>query len=129
MASNSQTIEDVTHDIGFLKSNVTNRGRPQKYDRELLIEDVKRQPLKECCNYKVLSQVLGIPKTTLIQMVEKERVLKQHSSTVKPTLDEAKKVCRMLYCQDKVYPVADHQGKYCFKNMYNRVDINKNGSI
>ena len=44
MTSNNHTIEDVTHDIGFLKSNITNRGR---YDRELLKEDVKRLQLKE----------------------------------------------------------------------------------
>ena len=111
MASNNHTIEDVSHDIGFLKSNVTNRGRLLKYDRELLKQDVKRLPLKERCNYKVLSQALGVPKTTLIWMVAKEGVLKRHSSTVKPTLDETKKVSRLLYCLDEVYPVADHQGK------------------
>ena len=44
---------------------------------------------------------------------------------MKPILSEENKVTRVLYCIDEVFPVPDHLGKYYYKNLFDRVDIDE----
>ena len=53
-------------------------------------------------------------------------MIRRHSSALIPALDEQKKVSRLLYCIEQVYPVPDAAtGKYYYKTLYDRVDVDE----
>ena len=53
-------------------------------------------------------------------------MIRRHSSALIPALDEQKKVSRLLYCIEQVYPVPDvATGKYYYKTLYDRVDVDE----
>ena len=91
MQAQGSTIDDVMPDIGFLQNEVANSGGHKKYNRKELKEALKCLPLKQRQNYRVLALSLGVPKTTLMQIVHKEWVMWRHSSSLKPALDEEKR--------------------------------------
>ena len=126
MADDNITLEELGHDISKIANNVENRGRTPKYDRKQIQQTLRNIPLKERRNYRTLSVSLGIPTTTLHRIVTKEGVIRRHSLALKPTLDEQKKVSRILYCIEQVCPVPDvATGKYYYKTLYDRVDVDE----
>ena len=126
MADDNITLEELGHDISKIANKVENRGRTPKYDRKQIQQALQNIPLKARRNYRTLSVSLGIPTTTLHQIVTKENVIRRHSSALIPALDEQKKVSRLLYCIEQVYPVPDAAtGKYYYKTLYGRVDVDE----
>ena len=73
----------------------------------------------------MLSAALGVPKTTLLWMVHDEKIMKRHLSTVKPVVNEDNKVSRLPYCLEEVFPVANNEGNYFYKNLFDCININE----
>ena len=125
MESGNHTIDEVMQDVGFIKSMKENCGRRLKYDRKALKENLVLIPLKQRWNYRVLSAALGVPKTTLVRMVHDEKIMKRHLSTVKPVVNEDNKVSHLLHCLEEVFTVANNEGNYFYKNLFDCININE----
>ena len=121
----NKTIEEAAQDHEFFQTKKGNRGRKETYDRKLLRGIVRGIPKKSRRNFRTLAVATGVPRSTLHRMMHKERVFKRHSSPLKPILSEENKVTRVLYCIDEVFPVPDYLGKYYYKNLFDRVDIDE----
>jgi len=72
-----------------------------------------------------LSAAIGIPLSMLQGMIRVEKILMWKGSSVKPVLTEDNKVARFLYCLEVIHPVPKANGRYYYKDMMNRVDVDE----
>ena len=63
--------------------------------------------------------MLEVPRGTIHRVICKEDVLRQHSSTVKPTLTDENKLARLEFC------LNERGQNDLFKDMFDRVHIDE----
>ena len=90
--------------------------------RKIKVSDVVRRvkavPFWYRQTYRSLAAQVGIPTTTIFQLL-KSGILKRSISAVKPALTDANKVQRVAYCESFIEPDG------CFGDMLDRVDIDE----
>lgn len=118
-------ITGVVHNPQLFASKKHLRGRRQQYDRNALREQVRSIPFKDRRNFRQLATATGVSKTLLFNMMKIEKIFKRHSSALKPTLTDEQKVARYNYCLEEIHPRVRNDGKKHFKDMFDRVDVDK----
>ena len=119
------TVAEARKIDGFMNSKASNRGRKVKYDCLLLKKEIRAIAYKDRRTFKCLSMATGVPQTTLKRAMNKEKILRRHSSALKPTLKDENMVSRVLYCLEEVFPVAKEDGTYLFKDMMDQIDVDE----
>ena len=93
MTSQNLSIDDLLLDSSYFKPKHNSKRKGKyKFDRSELRQTVKNLPFKERKSFRDLAIKTGISKTTLHRMTKKEKVLKVHSSALKPTLTDEQKM-------------------------------------
>ena len=118
-------VNQLLTDMEFFRSGKFNRGRPKKWDRSTMKEEIRRIPLGERTNWRALSVNVGIPKSTLHDM-RRQGTFKRHSSALKPRLTEENKLARIEHVLEEIDPTTiDGRREAKYKNMHDRVDVDE----
>jgi hypothetical protein len=73
-----------------------------------------------------LSSAVAVPKSTLFDMLTKERMLRRNTLSLKPHLTEENKIAHFAYALEEVFPQGgQHDGQVRFKDMFDCVDIDE----
>ena len=118
-------VDEMMKDASLFVPNTSGRGRKKKYDRKEFRKSIKAMKLKERTTFRAIAVASQIPQSTIYRMMKIEKVVKRHSSALHPCLKEENKAARVFYCLEEVNPVADDNGKYYFKNEYDRIDVDE----
>ena len=126
IAVQNLTLVNVAANTFFFAGEVkTRRKGIVKYNWDKLRKAVAALPLSSWQTICGLSAEIGVPQSTIHRLLKEERCLRRLSSTVKPNLTDENKVARMIYALDKVHPVPNEEGKYHFKDQFDRVDVDE----
>ncbi|KAI9917522.1 hypothetical protein PsorP6_013095 [Peronosclerospora sorghi] len=110
-----QSLENGDQVCDVASRKVGRRGR-RKRDWSAELERVKEIPLAQRGSIRALATAVGIPKTTLYELLKEEGRPSIHA--IKPSLTDKNKLERLRYCMDKVRPNG------LFDDMYNVVHLN-----
>ena len=101
-AGGGNTVDTLIRSPEFLKK--TKRSGPvSKYDLNELREAIRKVPLRQRTCIRDLAAVLGIPKSTLHELMKnKQNGIHRHTSAVKPLLTPQNKIDRVVYAASKV---------------------------
>jgi hypothetical protein len=120
--------EDVIANTMFFENNRMNRGRRKPlYDRnEFLRVAVSNIPMAKRTTFRNMSKAVNVPTTRMLhRMMHNEGLFHRHTSALQPHHKDEHKMARFMYALDEVYPVPNPDGEYRFKDLYDRVDIDK----
>ena len=81
-----------------VQSKKVHNSRPLKYDRQELREAIKKIPLPKRKTMASLSTALGVSAGTIHHLTRNEKLLKPHTSAVKPSLTDINKLERVEFC-------------------------------
>ncbi|RLN94233.1 hypothetical protein BBJ28_00007760 [Nothophytophthora sp. Chile5] len=112
-----QSLEkgDAVCDVASRK--IGRRGR-RKRDWSAELERVKEIPLDQRGSIRALASAVGIPKTTLFELLREDGSPNRVLNSIKPPLTEKNKVERLKYCASKL------RANGLFDDMFNVVHIN-----
>lgn len=110
-----QSLENGDEVCDVASRKVGRRGR-RKRDWSAELERVKEIPLAQRGSIRALATAVGIPKTTLYELLKEDGGPTINS--IKPSLTDKNKLERLRYCVDKVRPNG------LFDDMHNVVHIN-----
>ena len=97
----------------------SKNGRPLKYDREQFCESIKVLPLARRRTLRSIANGMGLATGTVFTMMRKDKVLRPHSSAIKPTITEEGRLVRVDFC-------LEHRGlNGLYKDMFDRVHIDE----
>jgi hypothetical protein len=117
-----QSRTDMKVYLEEIQSHKIDTGQnSQRYDIEELIEDIKKIPYRYRSTWGALSEMTGVPKSSLLRF--KKKGLFRHSSPLKPYLTDAHKAARLAYAQSKIN--AKSKEPTCFKNHYDEVHVDE----
>jgi hypothetical protein len=94
-------------------------GRPVKYPRDEFVQEVCQVPLRNRSTVRLLQGAVGVSKTTIHRMINKENVLRPHTSSLKPMLTDVNKMARLEFCLNEQGP----NGLY--NAMFDRVHVDE----
>ncbi|KAL4177912.1 hypothetical protein KRP22_002838 [Phytophthora ramorum] len=110
-----QSLENGDEVCDVASRKVGRRGR-RKRDWSAELERVKEIPLAQRGSIRALATAVGIPKTTLYELLKEDGTPTINS--IKPSLTDKNKLERLRYCADKVRPNG------LFEDMHNVVHVN-----
>ncbi|ETI42569.1 hypothetical protein F441_12314 [Phytophthora nicotianae CJ01A1] len=110
-----QSLENGDEVCDVASRKVGRRGR-RKRDWSAELERVKEIPLAQRGSIRALATAVGIPKTTLYELLKEDG--NPSINAIKPSLTDKNKLERLRYCADKV------RSNGLFDDMYNVVHIN-----
>ncbi|KAE9113484.1 hypothetical protein PF005_g10499 [Phytophthora fragariae] len=110
-----QSLENGDEVCDIASRKVGRRGR-RKRDWSAELERVKEIPLAQRGSIRALATAVGIPKTTLYELLKEDG--KPTINSIKPSLTDKNKLERLRYCSSKVRPNG------LFDDMHNVVHIN-----
>lgn len=110
-----QSLENGDEVCDVASRKVGRRGR-RKRDWSAELERVKEIPLAQRGSIRALATAVGIPKTTLYELLKEDG--NPSINAIKPSLTDKNKIERLRYCADKVRPNG------LFDDMHNVVHIN-----
>ncbi|GMF12700.1 unnamed protein product [Phytophthora lilii] len=110
-----QSLENGDEVCDVASRKVGRRGR-RKRDWSAELERVKEIPLAQRGSIRALATAVGIPKTTLYELLKEDG--NPTINSIKPSLTDKNKVERLRYCASKVRPNG------LFDDMHNVVHIN-----
>lgn len=110
-----QSLEKGDEVCDVASRKVGRRGR-RKRDWSVELERVKEIPLAQRGSIRALATAVGIPKTTLYELLKEDGGPSINS--IKPSLTDKNKIERLRYCANKVRPNG------LFDDMHNVVHIN-----
>jgi hypothetical protein len=132
------------HHILFKPGHSDRRSGKHKYNREELTATVAAVPLKQRMNYRHLATKIGVPRTTVYYFLkprpkrisrtiaaalednDETKILKKHSSALKPYLSEEVKQHRFLFCLAQVKEATVGRRTIPrFEDQYDRVHIDE----
>lgn len=102
-----------------VSSGKKTNGRPLKYVREQLQEELQQIPLRERSTYRSAAHRLDISASTVYRMIRKEKVLKNHSARMKIVLSDENKFERVDFC------LSQRGDNGLFKNFNDRIHIDE----
>lgn len=109
---------DAVTDVASRK--VGHRGR-RKRDWSAELERVKQIPLEKRGSIRALASAVGIPKTTLFELLKQDKCPTRVIDSIKPPLTDKNRMDRLRYCYSKV------RENGLFDDMLNVVHINMKG--
>ena len=126
-ATNSNTI--LLPDELFKDGN-DRRGAKRKQDRQQVAEDIKKLPLADRSNLRVIQSKLGIPYTTIHRMKKVEKILRPCRGYIKPKLTESNAEWRLDYAWSQVGEEQFATGREScrpleFDKQYNKIHVNE----
>ncbi|CAI5706791.1 unnamed protein product [Peronospora effusa] len=110
-----QSLENGDEVCDVASRKIGRRGR-RKRDWSVELERVKEIPLAQRGSIRALATAVGIPKTTLYELLKEDGGPTINS--IKPSLTDKNKLERLRYCANKV------RSNGLFDDMYNVVHIN-----
>jgi hypothetical protein len=110
-----QSLEAGDEVCDVASRKVGRRGR-RKRDWSVELERVKEIPLAQRGSIRALATAVGIPKTTLYELLKEDG--SPSINSIKPSLTDKNKLERLRYCASKVRPNG------LFDDMHNVVHIN-----
>ncbi|KAG6614010.1 Small conductance calcium-activated potassium channel protein [Phytophthora cinnamomi] len=110
-----QSLENGDEVCDIASRKVGRRGR-RKRDWSAELERVKEIPLAQRGSIRALATAVGIPKTTLYELLKEDG--NPTINSIKPSLTDKNKLDRLRYCFDKV------RTNGLFDDMHNVVHIN-----
>jgi hypothetical protein len=100
-------------------------GKKKVHDRNVLKERVLNVPLNDCGTYQSLADNLEVSKH-MVQRLQKEGILKLHTSAVKPYLTEENKQTRLSFCMEKLDLGAAMLNKpWQYEGMFDEVHVDE----
>jgi transposase-like protein len=114
-----EAADDPMSDSPGIFSRKKFCGRSSIYDSDDIASAVKQLPLNDRKTYADLSQNLGIPSTTLHDIIKKTGCLRPHTSSLRPSLTDDNKQARYDFCIDHL----DDGGSY--KDMKHIIHIDE----
>ncbi|KAG2528726.1 hypothetical protein JM16_002569 [Phytophthora kernoviae] len=112
-----QSMENGDQVADIASRKVGHRGR-RKRDWSAELERVKQIPLEQRGSIRALASAVGIPKTTLFELLREDGSPTRVINSIKPPLTDKNKVERLRYCASKV------RSNGLFDDMLNMVHIN-----
>jgi hypothetical protein len=134
--NHASIIRDNAH-ILFGTGHSSRRKGKYKYDREELKATVAAVPQKQRQSVRGLASVIGIPQTTVQDFLkppkpkpkkdadQEVKILRRHSSALKPKLTEMNKLERFHFALDKIKATTTHLQNPTFDPQFNKVHINE----
>ncbi|GMF33215.1 unnamed protein product [Phytophthora fragariaefolia] len=110
-----QSLENGDEVCDIASRKVGRRGR-RKRDWSAELERVKEIPLAHRGSIRALATAVGIPKTTLYELLKEDG--NPTINSIKPSLTDKNKLERLRYCASKVRPSG------LFDDMHNVVHVN-----
>ncbi|CAH0474600.1 unnamed protein product [Peronospora belbahrii] len=110
-----QSLENGDHVCDVASRKAGRRGR-RKRDWSAELERVKEIPLAQRGSIRALATAVGIPKTTLYELLKEDG--RPTINAIKPSLTDKNRLERLRYCVEKVRPNG------LFHDMHNVVHIN-----
>lgn len=96
---------------------VGRQGR-RKRDWSAALEKVREVPVEQRGSIRALASAVGIPKTTLFELLREDPSPLRALNSIKPALTERNKLERLRYCHSKLRPNG------LFDDMFNMVHVN-----
>lgn len=96
---------------------VGRQGR-RKRDWSAALDKVREIPMEQRGSIRALASAVGIPKTTLFELLREDASPNRVLNSIKPALTDRNKVERLRYCQSKVRATG------LFDDMFNMVHLN-----
>ena len=93
----ADNVQDNIHTVTGIKI-VPLQGRPPKYFRDDILRAIKMIPMNHRTTIRGLAGILGIPHTTVHQMIQEDKHLRAHTCSLKPTLTPENCIARVDYC-------------------------------
>ena len=103
IANEGVTAFAILTNTDFFETKSKNRGRPLKWNREEVREEVRNVPLSLRQTWDGLSQALKVPASTLRYMRTKEKLFYRHSSSLTHYLTDDHKIARLSYVLDEIH--------------------------
>ena len=114
----------------LFKDGNGNRGAEKKWDRQQVADDIKRLPLAERSNLRVIQSKLGIPYTTVHRLKKVEKILRPCRGYIKPKLTESNAEWRLDYAWSQVGEeqfATGHESRRPleFDKQYNKIHVDE----
>jgi hypothetical protein len=84
-------------------------------------------PMEQRSTIRDVSHALQIPKSTVHRMVRVDKVIRPHTSAVKPLLTDQAKFVRLMYAASRIEPKQG--GGFHYKAAFDEFILMKSGSI
>jgi hypothetical protein len=125
----STIIQQNLH-ILFSDGKSSRKQGKYKYDRDLLIEQIKMVPIKQRRSVKKLAMNIGMAKTTIHQYIHPRNKAEQpliirHISKLHPTLTDSNKEERYLYACSQLNTNTSHLMRPRFQDLMDVVHIDE----
>jgi hypothetical protein len=117
-------VDGLVREEDWISRGKKNNGRPRIYNPDEVEEKLAELGRDGRRTIRATAIQLGISKTKVHEYV-KEKVIRHHSSALKPYLTEENKAARIAYCLDEIENRTVSVDTWTYKNMYDRVFLDE----